>query len=107
VTLSVISSNSAIDIHLRKGNNQACENTLSVFSCTIKLPFPPKHKTPAHSASGTARRSVIFSAFAFTLLSFPRPAHEAPRIQGTPSRADGLRRYALSFVAVCFLPSCL
>ena len=62
---------------------------------------------PAHSTLGTARRSVSFPAFAFTLLHFPCPAHRTPRIQGPPSRADGLRRYALAFVAVCFLPSCL
>jgi hypothetical protein len=56
---------------------------------------------------GTARRSVSFSASAFTLLHFPRPAHGTPRIQGTLSRADGRRRCALSFVAVCWLPPCL
>ena len=30
---------------------------------------------PAHSDLGTARRSVIFPAFAFTLLHFPCPPH--------------------------------
>ena len=59
---------------------------------------------PAHSTVRTAMGSVSFPAFALTLLHFPCPAHEPPPNTGTPTCADGLRRYALAFVAVCFLP---
>ena len=59
---------------------------------------------PAHSDRGSPRRSGSFTAFAFSPLLFPRPAHRTPRIQGAPSHADGHRRYALAFVAACFLP---
>jgi len=59
---------------------------------------------PAHSTVRTAMGSVSFPAFALTLLHFPCPAHEPPPDTGTSTCADGLRRYALAFVAVCFLP---
>jgi hypothetical protein len=84
------------ELNRSKAIQKRCASCGSKGTFDFRLSFFPGkflmrilRRTPP---SGPARRSVSFSAFAFSLLHFPCPAHGTPRIQG-------LRPVQMGFVA--------